>query len=554
MRNLSSIVALVAAFAGLGASSAGEPTVVLALSRGSLGGASGTQQIDVTVTYAGFPGSVRVVAELLANADRDTLWNLVDGTPDGVFTRSWSGSASGGTTIPNGHYVFAVTVEDETSGTPAASDSLPVTVDRAAPVIQEYFVTGPDGAYRNGEFIPLRARFDEDPATIEIRAAADTGTPDAPVVSPAGDHVFDILYRISPDNPHPDARGLAVVLSVADSIGNRSESQDVSICLSNGPPLLYDSAVLDEAGNELPLDTTFGPGQTVRTMAIFETAQDSVTVDFPFTYTADFGDVDTEFSLSNPARRDTVFRADLPDSLLTPGYRSFARVEFSYTLSEDNGRPEGRREAIIRAADTGCGEAFSDSVFVTLDRLRPPPPILRAPEVETTTEATATLTGTAAGAAKVVVTRASDSARSEAVVDTTDASFAVVVPLDPGRNTFTAIARDRAAHPSHVSNEVAIYRTPEGRLEIPSRFRPGDIIRATALENASRIDLDVFDLSAVRVWHESVPEPGSLHEFAWDGRNENGDRVLSGPYIARVTWFTAGGKRTLNQAFVFTRK
>jgi hypothetical protein len=312
--------------------------------------------------------------------------------------------------------------------------------------------------------------------------------------------------------------------------------------------------LIDEDGNAVPDSVTFGRNQRVRAMAIFQAPVDSAGVSFPFTYRADFSEVDSEFSFANPAVLDSVVNVDLPDSLLAPGYRTFARVEFSYVLSEANTRPEGRHEIVIRAADTGCGEAFSDSIFVTIDDLRPPPPVLDVPAIETATEDTFVLTGSAPEADLVVLTRDADDRSFTAELDTLTSTFRSTVALEPGANSFTALARGPYDHPSLRSNAVSVFRTTGVRLELPSRFRPGDVMRVTALENTSRIDLDVFDMASSRVWHASVPSPGSLHEFAWDGRNLNGDRVLSGPYLARVTLILASGKRTLHEAFVFTRK
>jgi len=53
---------------------------------------------------------------------------------------------------------------------------------------------------------------------------------------------------------------------------------------------------------------------------------------------------------------------------------------------------------------------------------------------------------------------------------------------------------------------------------------------------ATRVLLDVFDVSGRRVWHLSgILHPTGNRQLAWNGRNERGLAVAGGIYFVRLT-------------------
>jgi hypothetical protein len=165
------------------------------------------------------------------------------------------------------------------------------------------------------------------------------------------------------------------------------------------------------------------------------------------------------------------------------------------------------------------------------------------------------LSGVAAGAFRVEILDADTrEVLSEATPDSMSGAFGADIMLDSGLNRFVAVAYDEYRHASPESNVIEVTLASGFQVSIPDRFYPGDGIEVAALDDVSRYDLDIFNLTGDRVHRESVADPGAVHAFTWNGRNRAGRTVGTGPYVARITRHTATGKDVITRAFVFTRK
>jgi hypothetical protein len=190
---------------------------------------------------------------------------------------------------------------------------------------------------------------------------------------------------------------------------------------------------------------------------------------------------------------------------------------------------------------------------VRLADLNPAPPVFDPVETEAVRADTVAVTGRAPGAVRVRILR-DDELMVEADVGETDARFEAEVSLTPGRNLFTGVAVDSDGRTSPPSAPIEIFRVEGVSIDIPEPFRPGDAIRVVLLERPARIDLDIFDMTGHQIVRETAGAPGEVQSFIWDGRNRSGDRVLSGPYVARVTVHRPRAKETIHRAIVLTRK
>jgi hypothetical protein len=475
-----------------------------------------------------------------------TILDTTLATGDSLLSRTWSGRDIHGAAVANGVYDLIVRATDATEAT--AHDTIAVHVDLAPPAFESVALAGPQGAFRNGDYIAITCVFGEAPDSVW----ADFAEIDSDGVTAVEQHdavTFSVLHRIDPDNPRGDADNLVITVSARDSLHNVGENDDVAVCLSNVPPIFASAALVDASRAELPDSTAYTAGDPIRAVARFHSAVLGLSFDI------DFEVIDSEFIL-NPGefRRDTLIVTDVPDSeQVAPGYAYRLDAYYSYRLSLENARADGFYTIPV-GARLGCAETRSDtSIVARLADLNPAAPIFDPVAAEAVRADTVEVTGRAPGAVRVRILR-DDGPAVEADVGEADARFEAEVPLAPGRNLFTAFAIDSNDRTSPPSAPIEIFRVEDVSIDIPEPFRPGDTIRVALLERPVRIDLDIFDMAGHQIVRETAGAPGEVQAFTWDGRNRSGDRVLSGPYVARVTVHRARAKEAIHRAIVLTRK
>ena len=83
------------------------------------------------------------------------------------------------------------------------------------------------------------------------------------------------------------------------------------------------------------------------------------------------------------------------------------------------------------------------------------------------------------------------------------------------------------------------------RQNYPNPFNPSTAI-AFALEQPTRVDLAVYDLAGRRVASLLAGDLGAgTHEVVWDGRNDTGRPVATGPYRYALTTAQATVSRSM---------
>lgn len=492
----------------------------------------------------------------------DSIAHVLEGatslppTPSNVVF-AITGVDSAGADVPDGTYDLVVRLTD---GDGAATDTVSITFDQTPPVFLELALAPASDAYANGDIVSIHANLDEPLDSISVDVSAlDTDATNWPttIVQPLGPVTYGLLYRISLDNTLADMDNRVLRVFARDSLGNGVEDASLRVCLSNAPPL-FDSAAILRNGKEVPNGTTFTSGDTVRFVARFQAATGAPAPEDALTYEADLSALDSQFNvLLNPAQIDSTSSAALPESLrFEPEYEFLVSAYLSYTLSEDNARPEGTYPVVLRARDAGCGVAeATPPPRVGLFDLGPDAPVVNVPAGNTTSEATVRITGTVPGAVRVDALDDAGGAIATAEVDTMTTAFGIDVPLAPGPNRFRIVAFDAFNHPSEPSDAIDLFRLTGGAtMDLPARYRPGDVITVALTETATRIQLTIYNMAGDRVFAEDATSPAEVYTFTWHGRNESGRDATSGPYIAHVRVSFPSGTQTFNRAFVYTRK
>lgn len=508
----------------------------------------------LTVTYTTADDSLDVHASLhQGGEERYVIVDQRIDAPD-PFAFQWSGRDIIFATVPEGVYDLVVELTD-LQGT--AVDTIPIGVDTTPPDFRSVEISGPEGAYENGDYLQIDCRLDGPADSLWLDLSdVDTDTLHwaTQIVQAHTDSTFGLLYRLSLDNTRQDGRNRPVPVFARDSLHNENESRDIVICLSNAPVALDYLALVTASGDEVPAGTPYVSGDALWVEARFQ-MPDSVldNAAAAVSPTLDLSALDSEFDpFSNPAILESIEGTVLePEQQISPLYVTLVTARFRYQLSEGNIRPEGIHDITLSATENGRCGTVEQAIPVTLGYLGPEAPVLDAVDPDVTATVL-TLTGNAPGATTVEIQRDDGTPVSARAPVESDA-FSVVATLSEGWNHLVAVAYDAFDRRSPASSEVSVFRATEVQLEVSARHRPGDIIRVSTTEAPGRVDVDIYNLSGGHIWHDTTQDPGEAHEFIWDGRNRSGDVVHTGPYVVRVTIDLGSRTEVLTKAIIFTR-
>ena len=303
---------------------------------------------------------------------------------------------------------------------------LPIEIDRRPPRILRYDVNGDTAravTVRNGDTILIDAYMDRP----SYRVVADFSRVDNDTASlftsvlDHGDGRYTIRRFLSEASTVPDGRDLPVTLTYTDLAGNVLKDSSLKVCLSNRPPRLVSSRVLNEAGPVVRKDSI------VNIETIWESS------DTLLTLTADFSGIDSEWSVGN---------------LLISRFAG-NRYNIRYTISSDNTIVDGPGYLVtFQATDHGCGISDLETITLELDNDAGDRPILDALPISTRSS-TVAVEGSATGSYRVEILR------NNVVVDTVLTSeagrFAGVATLTSGVNTITVKGIDPAGNATPAS-------------------------------------------------------------------------------------------------------
>jgi len=402
-------------------------------------------------------------------------------------------------------------------------DTLSLVIDRVEPIVQSVTPLGGRTSYRNGETIVLDLLADQADHHVTANFNNIDNDPTAPTeIYDLGNGHYEIRHTISEQNTKVDAADLLVRIRLTDLAGNETPYNALRLCLSNQPPVLLSARTLNAPE---------GAYKNESLIQIETTWQSSDTV---LTVRADFKGLDTAYD----STRYVTTR-------LTGN-----RYHSSYRLSDANQKPDGSYLVPIVASDRGCGVSPMAFVTIVLDTESPPVPVFDAAP-SGVREPAYTLRGTAAGSSRVLILQ------NEALVDTflvdTAGRFEVPVTLVSGTNRFTAEGIDVAGNKTVRSVPVTIILVTDGYVTIPVPFRPGNAFQVGTDQPARGVRIELWTLGGDLARLLTDESTADVYTLTWDGRDQAGERLNSGPLIAIIrTDFTDGSSATEKRALVLT--
>jgi hypothetical protein len=421
----------------------------------------------------------------------------------------------------DGRYGVIIRAIDDTGRVEV--DTLSLVIDRARPVVHSVTPLGGRTSYRNGETIVLDMLADQPGYQVTANFSAIDTDPDSPTeILDLGDGHYEIRHTISEANTKVDGSGLLIQIRLVDLAANFSNYNVLRLCLSNEPPRLVSARTID------------APEGAYKNAALIQIETTWESSDTVLAIQADFRGLDTGYD----------------STMYVTSRLAGNRYHSTYRLSESNLKPDGTYLVPIVARDRGCGVSDVVNVSIALDTEAGTQPVLDAPPSGVRSP-DYTVRGTATGSDRVLLIQ------NDALVDTflTDSTgrFEAAVTLQPGTNRFTAEGLDPAGNKTTRSSPITVVYVTESFVTIPLPFRPGNAFQVGAAQPSRGVRIELWtlagDLSRV-LTDESARD---VYTVTWDGRDEAGDRLNSGPLIAVIrTDFTDGSSITERRALVLT--
>jgi len=207
---------------------------------------------------------------------------------------------------------------------------------------------------------------------------------------------------------------------------------------------------------------------------------------------------------------------------------------------------------ITTEARDPAGNGRARTVFVVVDSIPPPPPVLDPIASPIDRDSVAVL-GTASEAESVFVTFDGVSRGRERVLS--GFRFDVRIRRFPeGTHTVVAQSADKAGNLSPLSAPVTFVYQEELGVVLPERFMAGQYLQVNLSKPANAVLLRIYDLTGRLVKRLEDRSTKSVYEFAWDLSDQTGNPVGSGPYVVAVEADYVDGSRLAKRlAMVVTR-
>jgi hypothetical protein len=345
-----------------------------------------------------------------------------------------------GRPLPDGFYNLVVRAVDDTGR--IEDTFLPIEVDRVLPIVVSSETN--KAAYQNGDTVVLEMEMDRPGYTLapNFEPLDSDPDPNSTTISDHGDGRYTIRHTISENNTRADNPAVPIRITIRDLAGNTRVDRSQFVCLSNHPPELVFSRIINPSG-------AYKDGDVIR----IETRWNSTST--PLRIEADFGNIDSDYD----------------SSLVEVTTLANNAFELAYPISTDNERPDHPDYRIsVRASDTACGTTVDTSIVVGLDNSLPPQPRVDALPA-TTRSGVFRFSGQATGAVRVVVRRGT-TAIDTAQVDEAG-RFETDVSLLSGRNV---LSFEAVNHVGSRSSAVAveIFRLTDAFFTVPARFVAGE--------------------------------------------------------------------------------
>lgn len=199
-----------------------------------------------------------------------------------------------------------------------------------------------------------------------------------------------------------------------------------------------------------------------------------------------------------------------------------------------------------------AGNGRPRTVFVVADSIPPPPPVID-PIASPIDRDSVAVEGTANEADSVFITFDGVPAARERVLS----GFRFDVRLRrfaQGTHMVVVQSQDKSGNLSPLSAPVSFVYQEELGVVLPERFVLGKYLQVNLSKPADAVLLRIYDLSGRLVKRLEDRSTKTIYEFAWDGSDQVGNPVGSGPYIVGVEAdYTDGTKLAKRLAMVVTR-
>ncbi len=219
----------------------------------------------------------------------------------------------------------------------------------------------------------------------------------------------------------------------------------------------------------------------------------------------------------------------------------------SNAVADGNWWAMARPDTLTLGGDPLPGKPVFSRFIV--DNTAPPVPAFDAGIPTATTRNTVALTGNTPGADSVYVAK-----NGSVFARVTAPRWTAKGNLTLGANSFTVRGVDRAGNRSAFRAPLVVtYSEPIG-FHAPERFRAGDVFDVNVTQTARAVRIDLYDLRGRRVRTLAVNQLNQRYELPWNLRDDAGNTVGDGPYVARATVTYEDGTSTVTTGAVVVAK
>lgn len=167
---------------------------------------------------------------------------------------------------------------------------------------------------------------------------------------------------------------------------------------------------------------------------------------------------------------------------------------------------------------------------VTLDITPPGAPVVSPPLPSRTQGNTLDLAATSSGAVNIILTQ-----NSSELLPRPGNPLRRTVDLALGSNPFTFQGADAAGNLSPIVGPIVVVREEPLGFHAPERFTTGDVFQVNLSAAPRSLKLEIRTLSGRSVRTLSSSSSSPQQELVWNLRDDEGNTVGNGPYVARLT-------------------
>jgi hypothetical protein len=373
-------------------------------------------------------------------------------------------------------------------------------------------------------------------------------------------YAFEYTMSSPGENTVSDYKNIPVPITAFNAnTGGETTTESLRFCLCNNPPQHIRTWVIND-----PAIWTYYPeiGDTtwvMRNGGPFSIYTSWFTLDTGPAISIDFSGADRSW---DQALEGQLVDTNRISELSTETVRTY---RMDYRFGESAVRDEDPKIGLpiritLNDQNDGCNDDTA-ILLIEMDNDAPASsPLLSSDKPNKTTDSTLVISGTVdldVVDVLVKVVYSPDSSRA-AVLPIVDQAFSgISPPLIPGENQITVYARDEVGNRSHSYERFTTFLVTDDTVVIPKPYRSGDKIEINSIIEWSRLEVTIFNLEGDEIDSWSYSGFSTEHGISlqWDGTNQHGDLVHTGPYLLRIQAKDASGNTQKEEvkAFVFTR-